>query len=135
MLDFFVVSVSLLALAVSSLTSLKSLRLLRPFRVLRVFSRLVSLRMLVNAIIASIAPVFNALVIVMVWIAIYAVLGVSFFSEIDPVHFGGFRKALFTMFQVLEEEQMEEDHLICPPPLTLGIFPGGDARLVGADRA
>ena len=37
------------------------------------------------------------------------VLGVSFFSETDPVHFGGFRKALFTMFQVLEEQEQTEE--------------------------
>ena len=98
-LDLIIVSTSILALAFSTSPSLKALRLLRPFRVLRVFSRLASLRMLVNAIIASILPVMQAFMIVMVVIAIYAVLGVNFFGQLDPTHFGSFRRALFTMFQ------------------------------------
>ena len=80
----------------------KSLRLIRPFRVLRLFARLQSLRMLVNAISASIAPVANALAIVMIVIAIYAVLGVSFFMTQDPDNFATFSMAMFTMFQVTD---------------------------------
>ena len=56
--------------------------------------------MLVNAISASIMPVINALVIVMIVIAIYAVLGVTFFSALDPDNFAQFTIAFFTMFQV-----------------------------------
>ena len=98
--DFVVVTVCLLSMMFSSLDVFKSLRLVRPFRLLRVFARLASLRMLVNAISASIMPVINALIIVMIVIAIYAVLGVTFFNEIDPENFSVFTIALFTMFQV-----------------------------------
>jgi hypothetical protein len=98
--DFIVVTICLLSMAFSSLDVFKSLRLVRPFRLLRVFARLASLRMLVNAISASIMPVINALVIVMIVIAIYAVLGVTFFHEIDQENFSVFTIALFTMFQV-----------------------------------
>jgi len=97
--DVVVVTICLISLLNSSLDSIKSLRLVRPFRVLRVFARLASLRMLVNAISASILPVANALVIVMIVIAIYAVLGVSFFMDFDP-NFATFGQAMFTMFQV-----------------------------------
>jgi len=65
-----------------------------------VFARLTSLRMLVNAISASIMPVINALIIVMTIIAIYAVLGVTFFAGSDPDNFAVFTIALFTMFQI-----------------------------------
>ena len=98
--DFIVVTICLLSTVFSSLDVFKSLRLVRPFRLLRVFARLASLRMLVNAISASIMPVINALVIVMIVIAIYAVLGVTFFHEIDQENFSVFTIALFTMFQV-----------------------------------
>ena len=37
-------------------------------------------------------------------IYIYAVLGVSLFGSVDPVHFGSLWKGLFTLFQILTLE-------------------------------
>jgi len=60
-----------------------------------------SLRMLINALTASLLPVSNAIFIVMIVVAIYAVLGVSFFRADDPERFRTFSQSVFTMFQVL----------------------------------
>jgi len=43
------------------------------------------------------------LAVVMIVIAIYAVLGVSFFMELDPKNFATFGQAMFTMFQVRQK--------------------------------
>ena len=65
--DFTVVTSCLISLGIQGQnTSLTSLRLIRAFKVLRILRRLTSLRMLVNALSSSLAPVANALVIVLI---------------------------------------------------------------------
>ena len=77
-----------------------NLRLVRAFKVLRILKRLVELRMLVNALTASLWPLVNAFVIVVIFVNIYALLGVSFFKDSDPDFFGTFSKAIFTIIQI-----------------------------------
>jgi voltage-gated sodium channel len=77
-----------------------NLRLVRAFKVLRILKRLVELRMLVNALTASLWPLVNAFVVVVIFVNIYAVLGVSFFKDSDPDFFGTFSKAIFTIIQI-----------------------------------
>ena len=56
-------------------------------------------RRIIAAIARSLKPVFNALVIVALIIAIYAILGVDFFRD-KHVRFHNLTEAVFTMFQV-----------------------------------
>ena len=95
--DFVIVSVTLISLSPASLPGIKFLRLIRAFRVLRIFARLASLRMLISALTASFLPVANAIIIVLLVVAIFSVLGVSFFNETDPAHFRTFAQSMFTM--------------------------------------
>lgn len=100
MFDLLVVSVSLLALFLSNLPGFSILRLMRVFRVVRLFGRLKSLKKIVNAIIRSIIPVLNSFVILFLCTCIYALIGVSFFSERAPQIFGTFAQAIIVLFQL-----------------------------------
>ncbi|KAJ1474801.1 hypothetical protein T484DRAFT_1830971 [Baffinella frigidus] len=55
---------------------------MRAFRVMRLFGRLQSLRQIINSLTSSIVPVMNAFLIMFLVMAIYAILGVSFFKEL-----------------------------------------------------
>ena len=63
-------------------SSFALIRIVRVFRVIRVFKRLESVRLIVNALASSLYPLASALVILALVTAIYAVLGVEFFSEL-----------------------------------------------------
>eukprot|EP00960_Hanusia_phi_P060509 764528-Hanusia_phi.AAC.2 len=98
--DLTVVGISLISLFLSEVPGLSHLRLMRAFRVVRLFGRLASLRQIINALTASILPVFNAYIIMLLVTSIYAIIGVTLFSDGSPDEFGTFSLALFTMFQV-----------------------------------
>ena len=48
----------------------------------------------------SIPKMMNAFVLVCLGDAIYAIVGVTFFKDLDPTDFGDFFTAMFTLFQV-----------------------------------
>ena len=77
----------------------RNLRILRAFRIIRIFGRLQSLRMLINALVSSLFPVLNAMLIVLFTIAIYSILGVSIFGHSHPQYFRTFVQGMYTMFQ------------------------------------
>ncbi len=60
---------------------------MRTFRVLRLFNKK-SLRVLINALAASIFPVGNAFLMVVLVCVVYAILGVEPFSDRSPELFG-----------------------------------------------
>jgi voltage-gated sodium channel len=101
--DLLVVTVSMIAyfLPGDSSGPMKSIRLLRAFRVMRLFGRLQSLRQIISSLTASIFPVLNAFLVMLLVTSIYSILGVNFFSENFPESFGTFSRALFSMFQVI----------------------------------
>ena len=76
--DLVVVFVSLLALIAGDMPGVNTLRLMRAFRVVRLFGRLESLRQIIDALSASMLPVGNALLI-MLLITRYRVLQQSAF--------------------------------------------------------
>ena len=100
MFDLVVVFVSLLAVGVSAIPGISVLRLMRVFRVIRLFGRLKSLKKIINALAKSIVPVLNAFVILFLVTCIYALIGVNFFGEREPMLFGTFAQAVMVMFQL-----------------------------------
>ena len=90
MLDFIVVWASLFDIFTlfqdtgginkSQLKSLKALRALRALRPLRMISRNEGMRLVVNALFASIPPMTNVLIVCMLFILIFACTGISFFA-------------------------------------------------------
>ena len=86
-LDFIVVLASLLdfSLAVAGISTstrkaLKALRTIRALRPLRVISRNEGLKLVVNALISSIPPMMNVLMVCILFVFIFAILGTNFFK-------------------------------------------------------
>ena len=73
------------------------LRLLRAGRVIRFFTRLPSLRKIIVALYESIPAMLNAMLLTGMVLAMYGVMGVSFFSY--DQRFQTFEVAIFTLFQ------------------------------------
>ena len=95
--DFVVVSVSLLT-ALSD--DIPDLPITRTFLVLRLFGRLESLRAIITALSASILPVLNAFFIMFIVLALYAILGVTLFSDMAPLSFGNLSVAFIELFRI-----------------------------------
>mmetsp|Transcript_24329 Transcript_24329/g.37629 ORF Transcript_24329/g.37629 Transcript_24329/m.37629 type:complete len:281 (+) Transcript_24329:5543-6385(+) len=87
LIDAFVVVASLVDLAftvigleMSSLQALKALRALRALRPLRVISRNEGMRLVVNALFASLPSMTNVLLVCSLFILIFSIMGVNFFK-------------------------------------------------------
>ena len=87
MLDFFVVAASMVDLYMqimgvdaNSLQALKSLRALRALRPLRMISRNDGMRLVVNALLASLPSMTNVLLVCSLFILIFSIMGVNFFK-------------------------------------------------------
>lgn len=80
------------------------LRLIRILRILRIFRAFPNLRPVFKGLVNSISSVIFVALLLGVMLYIYAVIGVSLFSVVDPPHFATLWKALFTLFQILTLE-------------------------------
>ena len=94
------------------------LRLIRIFRVVRVFKKLESLRILVQALASAFLPVCNAFFMLFIVAAMYAIVAVMFWCDLEGFHdlFGRFSLALLTMCQVASGDGWVTD--IVKPMLT-----------------
>jgi voltage-gated sodium channel len=99
--DFTVVFVSLISLAVDNLPGITVLRLFRAFRVFRLFRRIPSLRKIVMGVASALPGVASAFVLLGLVMGIWSILGVSFFRDEFPDHYGDFFKAMLTSFQIM----------------------------------
>ena len=82
-LDFVIVIVSILALSASDsggLKSLRSLRALRALRPLRMIARWPGLRLVVNALFASVKAILNVLFVCVLFFMIFGIVGVNYFK-------------------------------------------------------
>ena len=81
MLDFFIVTSSLLDMALSTidLPIIKIFRLLRVLRPLRFISHNVSMKLIVSALFESVGGIVNVMIVVMIVWLMFAILGVSLF--------------------------------------------------------
>ena len=79
-LDFFVVLVSLLSLAFEDAKGLRALRTFRALRPLRLIRRNQGLQLVVNCILSSIPPVFNVLMVCVLFYIIFAMVFIGFFK-------------------------------------------------------
>lgn len=137
--DFLVVFVSVLDMLpfIPLPGPAKLIKMLRAFRVFRLFNRIESMRKIISSIVSALPGVFNAFVIQLIFLCIYSVLSVEFFSFIGcdedsktytfastsrgggaylredntcwgEEYYGTFFRALYTMFQVLTGESWSE---------------------------
>lgn len=75
------------------------LRLARILRVLRLASALPQLQLLVNALLRSIPSMGYVGLLLLILIYVYAIIGVTFFGQNDPVHFGNLGTSMLSLFQ------------------------------------
>jgi voltage-gated sodium channel len=80
------------------------LRLFRLLRVLRLVTVVPKLQILVGAILRSLPSMFYVTVLLGLLFYIYAVVGVMFFRENDPVHFGDLWTSMLSLFRVVTLE-------------------------------
>lgn len=66
-------------------------------QVILLFNSLKALKTIIHALTSAIIPVSNAFAVLAVATAIYAVIGVGLYDEVDPEKFGDFKKAIFTV--------------------------------------
>jgi len=80
---------------------IKMVRVVRVVRVTRFFPHFQQLNRLVQAIGHCIIPMLNALLILLVFTIMYAVVATKLFRDRRPEFFGDFSASLFTMFQIV----------------------------------
>jgi len=80
-LDLTVVVVGLTSIARVDLGPAGQIKILRAFRILRLFKRVESLNKILTALIKSIPGVLNAFVVMLIFMMIFAIVAVDFFSD------------------------------------------------------
>ena len=98
--DLIVVTISILGLTRQNVPVVTLMRVVRVFRVVKLVRWDPSLRHLINALLASITPVLDSLIIFMLFTSIYAVLATKLFAQQHDEYFGSFSSSLFTMLQM-----------------------------------
>jgi len=79
-------------------------RLIRIFRVLRMVSIIPELRMLLNSLLKALPRLGYVALLMFIIFYIYAAIGATFFSEINPVLWGDIALSLLTLFRVMTFE-------------------------------
>ena len=96
--DFVIVTASLIPIDESEMALLG--RLLRIFRVLRLVSVIPELRVLLNALLQAIPRMAYVSLLMFIIVYIYAAVGSSIFSGINPTLWGNISVAMLTLFRV-----------------------------------
>ncbi len=99
--DFIIVAAAFLPFGGSSVAILRLLRLLR---VLKLIKALPKLQMLVGALLKSIPSMGYVSILLLLLFYIYAVAGVFFFGENDPIHFGDLQTSMLSLFRFVTLE-------------------------------
>lgn len=96
--DFIIVSVSLIP--VDAFANILVARIIRVFRILRLITHVQKFKALINAFFNSLPRVFYVMALMFVFFYIYAILGTTFFGDIDPERWGNLFLSLWTLFQI-----------------------------------
>lgn len=99
--DFIIVAAAFMPFGGSSIAILRLLRLLR---VLKLIKALPKLQMLVGALIKSLPSMGYVSILLTLLFYIYAVAGVFFFGENDPIHFQDLQTSMLSLFRVVTLE-------------------------------
>lgn len=99
--DFIIVVAAFLPFGGSSIAILRLLRLLR---VLKLIKALPKLQMLVGALLKSIPSMGYVSILLFLLFYIYAVAGVFFFGQNDPIHFGDLQTSMLSLFRAVTLE-------------------------------
>lgn len=99
--DFIVVVISFLALIFPNLPGITVLRLFRAFRVARLFKRIPSLRKIIEGVLKAIPGLLQMGSVLLIFLGIWSVIGVQFYSDIAQKEFGTFSWAMYTMAKAM----------------------------------
>ncbi len=100
--DTFIVVVSLIPIEDSELALVG--RLIRIFRVMRMISFVPELRLLLNSLLRALPQLGYVVLLMFIIFYIYAAIGTSFFSQINPTLWGDISIAMLTLFRVMTFE-------------------------------
>jgi len=100
--DLFIVLFSFASMFVSNVDGIGHVRLIRVLRVMKLFSKMQSLKVILQSMFNAIIPVANAFVVLLIFSTLYAILAIMLFKD-DPESgdlFDDFMKSMFTMIQI-----------------------------------
>jgi len=100
--DTLIVVVSLIPIDNSDMALLG--RLIRIFRVLRMVSIIPELRILVNSLLKALPQLGYVMLLMFIIFYIYAAIGSTFFSQINPTLWGDITISMLTLFRVMTFE-------------------------------
>ncbi len=100
--DTLIVLVSIIPIDNSELAIVG--RLVRIFRVLRMVSIIPELRVLLNSLLKALPQLGYVMLLLFIIFYIYAAVGSTFFSEINPVLWGDIAVSMLTLFRVMTFE-------------------------------
>lgn len=87
----------------SNASVLRSIRVIRTFRTLRSINILTGLQIVVQTIIDSIPDMINIIILLLIFMFIWAVCGVTLFGEYLPEYFGDLGTCMFTLFIMITQ--------------------------------
>ena len=100
--DTLIVTISLVPIDNSDMALVA--RLVRVFRVLRMVSVIPELRLLINSLIKALPQLGYVLLLMFIIFYIYAAIGTTLFSGINPVLWGDITISMLTLFRVMTFE-------------------------------
>jgi voltage-gated sodium channel len=108
--DFVIVIISVASVLFDLDTEIPVIvfRLLRACRVFSLFGKFSGMRAIIHALTKSIPGVANALLILAVFVCIYAIFGVEFYDLEAPDDFGTLGRAMLTLFRIAAGETWVE---------------------------
>lgn len=98
--DFIIVALCL----VPNIENLAILRVFRVLRVLRLLSMFPRMRLVANALLNSIAPMFSIGFLLFIFFYVYGILCFNLFGERFPEFFGSLGGSLYSLFQIMTLE-------------------------------
>lgn len=98
--DFFIVAISL----ISDNGFISVFRMLRVIRVMRLISSIPKMRLISQALIKSLFPMFSVGMLLVIVIYIYAIIATNLYGEQFPQFFGTLGESFYTLFQVMTGE-------------------------------
>ena len=98
--DFIIVALCL----VPNIENLAILRAFRVPRVLRLLSMFPRMRLVANALLNSIAPMFSIGFLLFIFFYVYGILCFNLFGERFPEFFGSLSSSLYSLFQIMTLE-------------------------------
>ena len=77
----------------------EAIKVMRLLRLVRVMNMIPQLRVILKGLFAGLSNVGNILLLLVLVMFMFGVLGVTFFGQNDPMHFGNLKLAMLTLFR------------------------------------